>query len=238
MLSRLHYILDLIEQAVFSFDSDRYSAYLVKKGVAIGKGTQFFGKPLIDLTRPYLVEIGRNCVFTENVKLLTHGFDWSVLREKFGEVIASSAKVVIEDNVFIGMSTIILKGVRIGENTIIGAGSVVTHDIPANSVAAGNPCRVIMTIEDYFRKRKEEYVEEAKKYAFELYRKTGKVPSEEYFWDEFPIFHQRTEKLTPKFKKQLGSSYENFLRTEPVYSSFNEFLIVSGIPQSAIINEK
>lgn len=52
-------------------------------------------------------------------------------------------EVVIEDNVWIGMNCIILKGVTIGKNSIIGAGSVVTKNIPANSIAAGVPCKVI-----------------------------------------------------------------------------------------------
>ena len=54
--------------------------------------------------------------------------------------------VVIEDNVWIGMNVMVLKGVHIGENTLIGAGSIVTSDIPANVVAAGIPCRVIKEI--------------------------------------------------------------------------------------------
>lgn len=53
------------------------------------------------------------------------------------------APILIKDNVWIGMNVIILKGVTIGENTVIGAGSIVTKDIPANVVAAGNPCKVI-----------------------------------------------------------------------------------------------
>lgn len=52
-------------------------------------------------------------------------------------------EVIIEDNVFIGYGSIILKNVRIGKNSVIGAGSVVTKNIPANVIAAGNPCRVI-----------------------------------------------------------------------------------------------
>lgn len=59
----------------------------------------------------------------------------------------ANAPVVIEDNVWIGAGVIVLKGVRIGRNSLVGAGSVVTKDIPANSVAAGNPCKVIKTIE-------------------------------------------------------------------------------------------
>lgn len=56
--------------------------------------------------------------------------------------------VVIEDGVWLGMNVVVLKGVHIGKNTLIGANSVVTKDIPANSIAAGNPCRVIKEISD------------------------------------------------------------------------------------------
>lgn len=54
-----------------------------------------------------------------------------------------SAPIVIEDDVWVGAHTIILKGVSIGARSVIGAGSVVTRSIPADCVAAGNPCRVI-----------------------------------------------------------------------------------------------
>lgn len=54
--------------------------------------------------------------------------------------------VEIKENVWLGMNVIVLKGVTIGENSIIGAGSIVTKDIPANVVAAGNPCKVIKEI--------------------------------------------------------------------------------------------
>ncbi len=58
-----------------------------------------------------------------------------------------SKKVVIEDNVFIGMNSLILKGVTVGENSIIGAGSIVTNDIPPNCIALGIPAKVIKKIE-------------------------------------------------------------------------------------------
>lgn len=53
----------------------------------------------------------------------------------------------VGDNVWFGAQVVVLPGVTVGDNCVIGAGSVVTHDIPANSVAAGNPCRVIKNIE-------------------------------------------------------------------------------------------
>ena len=70
-----------------------------------------------------------------------------------------TAPVVIEDNCWIGGGAVICPGVTIGKNSVIGAGSVVTQDIPANSVAVGNPCRVLRPIgpedqEFYFRDRR------------------------------------------------------------------------------------
>lgn len=59
----------------------------------------------------------------------------------------TDAPVYIDDNVWIGANAMVLKGVHIGQNSVIGAGSVVTHDIPANVVAAGNPCKVIKELE-------------------------------------------------------------------------------------------
>ena len=58
-----------------------------------------------------------------------------------------SSPVVIEDDVFIGMRSIVLKGVRIGEGSVVGAGSVVTRDIPPYAIAAGQPARVVGSVE-------------------------------------------------------------------------------------------
>lgn len=63
-----------------------------------------------------------------------------------------TAPVTIEDNCWIGAGTVICPGVTIGKNTVIGAESVVTHDIPSDSIAAGNPCRVIRQIDERNRK--------------------------------------------------------------------------------------
>jgi len=224
-----------MERLVASIDSDLYVMYLRKKGVTIGEGTRFYGRVLIDFSRPCMINIGRNCEFTEGVVILTHGYDWAVLREKYGEVLASSGKVVIEDNVFVGVHSVILKGVRIGRDTIIGAGSIVTHNIPPNSVAVGNPCRVVMSIDKYYEKRKQEYVNESKAYAFELYKKTGKVPRKEEFWEEFPLFLDRTKGWgNLPVKQQVGSALTNFLASKPYYKSFREFLSDAGVPADGI----
>ncbi|MDF4361245.1 DapH/DapD/GlmU-related protein, partial [Vibrio parahaemolyticus] len=77
------------------------------------------------------------------------------------EVAQFNIPVHIEDNVWIGANSVVLPGVTIGENSVIGAGSVVTKDIPSNVVAVGNPCRVLREIgehdrEFYFKERKVE----------------------------------------------------------------------------------
>ncbi len=227
-----------IHYKLCTLDSGLYSNYLRKRGVKIGAGTVFSGKPLIDLTRPCLVEIGKNCVITDGVAILTHGYDFSVLMRVYGEMLGSSGKVKIDDNVFLGIRSIILKGVHIGKNSIIGAGSVVTHDIPANSVAAGNPCKVIMTLDQYFEKRKNLYVQEAKAYARELYRSTGRIPKREDFLDEFPIFLDRSIKLDLLEEGQIGPSIKWYLNSKPVYPSLESFLIDSGIPLTTISSKK
>lgn len=80
------------------------------------------------------VKVGANVLITDS--------NWHPEDSRSGE----SLPVVIEDNVWLGVNCIVLKGVTIGENSIIGANSVVVKDIPANSIASGNPCKVIKTL--------------------------------------------------------------------------------------------
>lgn len=77
----------------------------------------------------------------------SHSINYRIRRDRFLDAkSAKTAPVVIEDDVLIGTRCIILKGVTIGARSVIGAGSVVTKSIPADCVAAGNPCRVIKKI--------------------------------------------------------------------------------------------
>ena len=106
----------------------------------------------IDMTRPCLLSIGNNVDINVNFQILTHDWCTYVFRNLFHDFINSSGKVSIGNNVYIATNVTILKGVSIGDNCIIGAGSIVTKSIPSNSVAAGIPCRVICSIEDYYEK--------------------------------------------------------------------------------------
>lgn len=155
--------------------SDRYVKHLRKLGVTIGEDTYFYGNVNIDTTRPLLVELGSKCSFSDGVTILTHDFGWSVLKEKYGSVLPSSGKVKIGNNVWLGHNVTVLRGVCIGDNVIIGAGAVVTHDIQSDSVAVGVPAKVIMSLEEYYHKRKNQWIKEAIGYARRLYEVKGEV---------------------------------------------------------------
>ena len=92
------------------------------------------------------VIIGKYVRIAPNVSIYTVGHAENPLKRKEGYSYAK--KVILEDNVWIGGNVIILPGVTIGENSIIGAGSVINKSIPKNVVAAGNPCKIIKEIEE------------------------------------------------------------------------------------------
>ncbi|MGH0803586.1 sugar O-acetyltransferase [Bacillus cereus] len=100
------------------------------------------------------VKIGNNVMLGPNVNIYTatHSIYPSlrndIQKEGLESLITYAKPVVIEDGVWIGGSSIILPGIKIGANSVIGAGSVVTKDIPANVIAVGNPCKVIKSINE------------------------------------------------------------------------------------------
>lgn len=113
-----------------------------------------FNLTLVDDTHIY---IGDHVMIGPNVTIATagHPIDPELRRD----IAQFNIPVHIGNNVWIGANSVVLPGVTIGENSVIGAGSVVTKDIPANVVAVGNPCRVLREIgehdkEFYFRDRK------------------------------------------------------------------------------------
>lgn len=107
-------------------------------------------------SEPYLIEIGNNVKIVNGVRFITHDGGVHVLRnskEKYRNI-DLFGRIIIKDNVFIGLNSIILPGVTIGTNVVIGAGSIVTRSIPDNTIVAGNPARKICTINEFEIKRK------------------------------------------------------------------------------------
>jgi maltose O-acetyltransferase len=97
-----------------------------------------FGLVVLDVAK---VVIGEDVQFGPNVQLLTatHPCEPEPRRAKF----EGSKPITIGDNVWLGGGVIVCPGVRIGENTVVGAGTVVVRDLPANVVAVGNPARIV-----------------------------------------------------------------------------------------------
>lgn len=213
-------------------DSQTYIAHLKQAGMRIGERVAIFSPrtTCIDETRPWLISIGDDVQIARGVTILTHGYDWSVMKGLYGDVLGSSGAVSIGNNVFIGMNAIILKGVHIGNNVIIGAGSVVCKDIPDNVVAAGNPARVITTLEEYYKKRKSLQEQEAEELV-RLYRERyGKEPDERALHEFFFLFENGERELHPAFAHMMqlvGTeelAYQKLRSNTPAYHSMQEFL--------------
>ena len=125
----------------------RYIQALQARGLTLGKGVEIIDTFFFDPSHCFLISIGDRCTICPNVRLIAH--DASTKRylgyTKIG-------RIDIRENCFIGDSVIVLPNVTIGPDAVVGAGSVVTRDIPPGSVAAGNPAKVLGRLADYLKK--------------------------------------------------------------------------------------
>ena len=146
-------------------------------GTHISIGKNFFANYNCVMIDVAPIKIGNNCMFGPNVSLYTAGHPIHPATRNSGYEYGK--EITVGDNVWIGGSVTILPGVHIGNNVVIGAGSVVSSDIPDMTVAVGNPCRVIRQITDedkrYFYKR-EEIDEEA-------WQNITQANGKELFWE-------------------------------------------------------
>lgn len=156
--------------------------YLRTQGVKIGNGCQILNRPFNYGSEPWLIELGNKVTITNGVFLITHDASSRLFRDSlpdsspFGNRFGS---IRIHDNCFVGVNSIILPGVSIGPNSIVGAGSVVNKDVPPNTVVAGVPARPICSLDEYIEKYKSKSIPIEAKNRDDL-RKELTL----YFWGE------------------------------------------------------
>lgn len=125
----------------FFWTPEKYARFI---GVKIGSNckiaTRYFG------SEPYLIEIGNNVQVTDDVRFFCHGGGWN-FRAKYPDF-DYFGKIKVGDNVYIGNCALIMPGVTIGNNVMVGAGAVVTRSVPDDAIMAGNPARIVGNVNE------------------------------------------------------------------------------------------
>jgi acetyltransferase-like isoleucine patch superfamily enzyme len=121
-------------------------------GVQVGERCRLLGLERGTFgSEPYLVKLGDHVTVTGGVRFITHDGGVWVFREEHPDI-DIVAPVIVGNNVFIGLNAILMPGSKVGDNTVIGAGSVVTGTIPSDTVAVGVPARPVRTRQEYWER--------------------------------------------------------------------------------------
>jgi acetyltransferase-like isoleucine patch superfamily enzyme len=132
--------------------------YYRSKGARIGESVEFLGSSASTLgSEPYLISIGDGTTISDSVLFITHDGGLRVFRSEHLDAYRY-APIQVGANCFIGARAIIMPGVTIGDNSVIGAGSIVTRNVGDNVVVAGNPARVLKSINEYWVGAKDQLV--------------------------------------------------------------------------------
>lgn len=150
-------IVNLIYDKVYRL-SKGGTAYARRKGVKVGEACRIYINAFG--SEPWLVEIGDRVTITRGCRLVTHdGSTWLMRDEKGRRQLYR--KVIIGNDVFVGLNSIIMPGVRIGNEVIIAAGSIVTKSVPSGVIVGGNPAKIIGDYHKYKENVMNNYVSNA-----------------------------------------------------------------------------
>jgi maltose O-acetyltransferase len=143
----LHWLSDI---KAFLQYGDLPTSFYVKRGMKVGKNFNRQTGTRLDPSNCWLIEIGDDVIIGNKVQLIAH--DFSIMHHtgyaRFG-------RIVIGDRVFIGANSTILMNVHVGNDVVIGAGSLVNKDVPEGSVVAGVPAKVICSTAEYVKRQQE-----------------------------------------------------------------------------------
>lgn len=207
-------------------------------GAEIGKKVVIYNPDTVDIdsSRPYLLSIGEYTKITRGTVILTHDYSLSVLRRVYGEWIGEGRHTKIGKNCFIGINSIILMGAQIGDNVIVGAGSVVHGNIPDNVVIAGNPARVICTLDEYYQKRIERTKNEAILCARRFVEVYNRLPEPKDLNGFKFLFTPRNEKKVKEYGiifqcsgDETKEVMDEFYKSKPLWSDFGVFMKAANL---------
>lgn len=234
-------LLKRLKRKILPLNNEDFIAELQAGGAQIGEGVYFFGPKncTIDQTRPWLLTIGAYSKITQGVTILTHDYSCSVLRRIYGEWIGEGAEVKIGENCFIGMNATLLMGTMLGNNVIVGAGSVVHGTFPDNVVIAGNPAKIIYTLEEHYLNRKNKTKEEALACAKRYHEVFGIAPKPKDMAGFKFLFMPRSNEILKRYELNFQCNGDNpeeveeaFFKTAPIWPSFESFLEDAGISET------
>jgi maltose O-acetyltransferase len=143
-------ILQLLRRMILTIKEKKIESYITSlksKGLSLGNNTTILEPFFLDPQHCFLISIGDNCTLAPNTRMIAHD---ASTKQYLGSTRVGN--ITIHDNCFIGDSVIILPNVSVGPNSIVGAGSVVNKNIPENVVAAGNPVKIICSMDEYKKK--------------------------------------------------------------------------------------
>lgn len=141
--------MNILKEFLYRLRGEYTTEKLISMGMVVGRNFKRLNGVILDPGHCWLIEIGDNVTMAPRVHVLCHDASTKTFLNytKIG-------RVTIGNNVFVGAESVILPGVTIGDNVIIGANSTVTKNVPAGTVAAGSPARVICSLDEYLAKEK------------------------------------------------------------------------------------